>query len=139
VQSRALASEINFAAAGRFLGLAGRSATIQPTAAIDLPSLLRSTVMRQVSLVEQIRLLVRHTMLEWNIPAAEGLEETILIRNGFYCGRRFATAAAHAIWFCEENQIKFYGEQGTVLHVIRNVDQHVAGLTPQEASLADAA
>jgi hypothetical protein len=93
--------------------------------------------MRPTSLVEQVRLLVRQTFQELQVPATEGLEETILIRNGFYCGRRFATTAAHAIWFCEENQLKFYGEQGTVLHVIRNVDQQVAGLADQ--SLADAA
>lgn len=93
--------------------------------------------MRPASLVEQVRLLVRQTFLEWNIPAADGLEETILIRNGFYCGRRFAVAAAHAIWFCEENQLKFYGEQGTVLFVVQNVDQKVAGLA--DRSLADAA
>jgi hypothetical protein len=95
--------------------------------------------MRQTSLVEQIRLLVRQTFQELDVPAVDGVEETILIRNGFYCGRRFATAAAHAIWFCEENQLKFYGAQGTVLHVIQHVDQQVASLTPHEGSLADAA
>ena len=93
--------------------------------------------MRPTSLVEQVRLLVRQTFQELQVPAGEGLEETILIRNGFYCGRRFATAAAHAIWFCEENQLKFYGEQGTVLRVIQSVDKQVAGLSID--SLADAA
>jgi hypothetical protein len=93
--------------------------------------------MRPTSLVEQVRLLVRQTFQELRVPVTEGLEETILIRNGFYCGRRFATAAAHAIWFCEENQLKFYGEQGTVLHVIQHVDQQVGGLA--DLPLADAA
>jgi hypothetical protein len=93
--------------------------------------------MRPTSLVEQVRLLVRQTFQSLQVPVADELEETILIRNGFYCGRRFATAAAHAVWFCEENQLKFYGEQGTVLRVIQNVDQQVAGLANR--SLADAA
>jgi hypothetical protein len=93
--------------------------------------------MRPASLVERIRLLVQRTLHELQLPAQE-LEETILVRNGFYCGRRYQAAAAHAIWFCEENQLKFYGEQGTLLHVIANVDQQVAGLV-DTTPLADAA
>lgn len=93
--------------------------------------------MRPTSLVEQVRLLVRQTFQELQVPVDQGVEETILIRNGFYCGRRFAVAAAHAIWFCEENQLKFYGEQGKILRVIQQVDQQMAGLS--DRSLADAA
>ena len=92
--------------------------------------------MRPASLVERIRLLVQRTLQELQMPAQE-LEETILIRNGFYCGRRFQGPSAHAIWFCEENQLKFYGGQGTLLHVIANVDQQVAQLP--DHPLADAA
>jgi hypothetical protein len=92
--------------------------------------------MRPTSLVERIRLLVQRTLQELGLPAQD-LEETILIRNGFYCGRRFAGASGHAIWFCEENQLKFYGEHGALLHVITNVDQHVTQLPDQP--LADAA
>lgn len=93
-------------------------------------------LMREASLVEQVRLLVRRTFMELQIPVAEGLEETILIRNGFYCGRRFATTAAHAVWFCEENQLKFYGPQGTVLHVLQNVDQQAAGVFNARSPMA---
>lgn len=92
--------------------------------------------MREASLVEQVRLLVRRTFMELQIPVSQGLEETILIRNGFYCGRRFATAAAHAVWFCEENQLKFYGQQGTVLHVLQNVDQQAASVVSDRQSMA---
>jgi hypothetical protein len=92
--------------------------------------------MRPASLAERIRLLVQHTLQALHLPAQE-LEETILIRNGFYCGRRYQSSSAHAIWFCEENQLKFYGEQGTLLHVIANVDQQVAQLSGQR--LAEAA
>jgi hypothetical protein len=92
--------------------------------------------MRPTSLAERIRLLVQHTLEALHLPTQE-LEETILIRNGFYCGRRYQSSSAHAIWFCEENQLKFYGEQGTLLHVIPNADQQVVHLANQ--TLADAA
>ena len=92
--------------------------------------------MRPASHIERIRLLVQRTLQELRLPAQE-LEETILIRNGFYCGRRYQATSAHAIWFCEENQLKFYGEQGTLLHVIANVDHRVPQAPDQP--LADAA
>jgi hypothetical protein len=85
--------------------------------------------------VEQVRQLVLQHCRQLGIPTADGLEETILIRNGFYCGRRFATSGAHAVWFCEENQLKFYGAHGKVLYVLQNVDQQLVSNMP----LADAA
>ena len=88
-----------------------------------------------MSVVEQVRELVQQHCRQLGISTEGGLEETILIRNGFYCGRRFATGGAHAIWFCEENQLKFYGEQGKVLHVLQNVDQQLSSIS----NLADAA
>jgi hypothetical protein len=95
--------------------------------------------MRHPSAVEQVRLLVKQTLGELGVSTESSLEETILIRNGFYCGRRFAATGAHAIWFCEENQLKFYGEQGAVLHVIRNVDEQAAKVQPDPIRFADAA
>ena len=91
--------------------------------------------MRHAALVERVRQLVRQTFSKLGSSTPEEAEETILIRNGFYCGRRFETGSASAIWFCEENQLKFYGEQGTVLLVIQQVDQQFAASAP----LADAA
>ena len=85
--------------------------------------------------VEQVRHLVLHNCRKLGISTDGGLEETILIRNGFYCGRRFATSGAHAVWFCEENQLKFYGGNGKVLYVLQNVDQQLVTSVP----LADAA
>jgi len=36
------------------------------------------------------------------------LAETILIRNGVYCGRRFTHEDLVAVWFAEEAEIKVY-------------------------------
>jgi hypothetical protein len=46
----------------------------------------------------------------------ETLQETILIRGGMYCGRRFQGSHGSAVWFVEENQIKYYGPDGALLH-----------------------
>ena len=40
--------------------------------------------------------------------------DTILVQNGHYCGRRFTCGRLQAIWFVEEGELKFYGEDGSV-------------------------
>lgn len=34
--------------------------------------------------------------------------ESLLLRKGCYCGRRFEADGAYAVWFLEENEVKFY-------------------------------
>lgn len=66
------------------------------------------------------------------------LRETILIRNEFYCGRRFFTPNHHAIWFIEEDELKIYHENGELLCVLNGqaIDE-VATDNGQQASEAD--
>lgn len=92
--------------------------------------------MGHATVVEQVRDLVRQQFLTLSIPTEAGIEETILIRDGFYCGRRFTVAQAHAIWFCEEDQLKLYGADGAVIVVLRNIQQRLLKL---ESSQRDAA
>ena len=40
------------------------------------------------------------------------VRETILIRDEFYCGRRFHTANFKAVWFIEEDELKVYHNDG---------------------------
>ena len=44
-------------------------------------------------------------------------EETIMIRDGYYCGRRFQCDGLLAVWFIEEGEVKFYDRQGQVMRV----------------------
>lgn len=68
-------------------------------------------------------------------PDAE-LAELILIRNGEYCGRKFQTAGTErplqAVWFCEEDQLKIYGPESSLVEVVE-------GLSGQRAIIARAA
>ncbi len=44
-----------------------------------------------------------------------GKTESLLIRGGFYCGRRFDFGSHQAIWFLEEDQIKIHDQDGRIL------------------------
>jgi hypothetical protein len=61
---------------------------------------------------------VRHTLQRWyeaeHEPTELQFEESILIRDGFYCGRRFRFGPYSAIWFIEENQLKIFDERGAL-------------------------
>ena len=44
----------------------------------------------------------------------EHLSETLLIRDGYFCGRKFSMSGYSLIWFLEENQIKIANAEGHV-------------------------
>jgi hypothetical protein len=74
--------------------------------------------MPHAQLTESIRRCVAETFSQIGIESADGLRESILIRDGMYCGRRYESSQAHAIWFIEENQLKFYHPDGRVIRVL---------------------
>jgi len=43
----------------------------------------------------------------------------LLVRNGQFCGRSFRRNEWNAVWFIEENEIKFHDPAGAVVRVIR--------------------
>ncbi len=45
------------------------------------------------------------------------IAETLLIRNGYFCGRRYRNERHEAVWFFEEDQLKIYRADGSVAHV----------------------
>lgn len=49
------------------------------------------------------------------VDDASPMLETTLIRDGSYCGRRFSLSGYSAIWFIDEQQVKLYGQNGTLL------------------------
>ncbi|HUG68553.1 MAG TPA: hypothetical protein VMM76_12440 [Pirellulaceae bacterium] len=71
--------------------------------------------MQHAQLLESVRQHVRRTFTAQGIEDADDCCETILIRDGFYCGRCFACDSHRAIWFVEENVIKFYGADGAFM------------------------
>ena len=69
-------------------------------------------------LLETVRQTVRAQFTDLGCDC-DTLEETILIRDGFYCGRRFRVDGHQAVWFCEENELKIYDADGHVSRVVR--------------------
>jgi len=69
-----------------------------------------------------IRELVRKSFVELGAEHGLQLSEHILIRDGLYCGRRFRCDDLQAVWFIEEDQIKVYGRDGTVMRVLHASD-----------------
>jgi hypothetical protein len=86
---------------------------------------------------------VRSRLLRWlaeergkeEISAENGspiLTESILIRDEFYCGRRFQTATHEAVWFMEEDELKIYRRDGMLACVLSG-DQLSSDNPPQAA------
>lgn len=71
--------------------------------------------MQHAQLLELVRQHVRATFATQGVADLEDCCETILIRDGFYCGRCFACDSHRAIWFVEEHVVKFYGADGEFL------------------------
>ena len=68
---------------------------------------------------EFVRCLVAQACPSMGAPSCEDLRESILIRDGIYCGRRFdAEGGGYAIWIADDDEITFYGNDGRVARVI---------------------
>jgi hypothetical protein len=62
--------------------------------------------------IETIREFIQELFQQAGAEAGSPTHEALLIRNGYYCGRKFERDGLQAIWFIEEHQIKLYGQQG---------------------------
>jgi hypothetical protein len=54
------------------------------------------------------------------------VRESILIREGVYCGRQWTANQYSLIWFCEESQVKLFGP-GRHLLFSGSAEMFVAG------------
>lgn len=78
--------------------------------------------MQHVHLLEAIRQLVRRTFSELGTAGEFEVSEHILLREEMYCGRRFQACGLQAIWFIEEDEIKFHAKDGSVAYVMSSSD-----------------
>ena len=69
--------------------------------------------------LERIRGNVARIFRAYGLSQGEPPMETILIRDGFYCGHRFACEGLRAVWFLEEDLIKVFGGDGEFLQATR--------------------
>ncbi|MCA9268797.1 MAG: hypothetical protein KDA41_10020 [Planctomycetales bacterium] len=71
--------------------------------------------MAQITPTDSIRRRVRDRMRQFGAREDAEFSETLLVRNGCYCGRRFHMDGLSAVWFVEEDELKIYGPQGSLL------------------------
>jgi len=75
--------------------------------------------MAHAQLISTVRSLVASTFAELGLSEAEAPRETLLVCGGTYCGRRFRTDEGQAVWFFEENEVKFYAADGSIARVLQ--------------------
>ena len=73
--------------------------------------------------IDEVRRQVRETFAGLQVRQPETFRESILIRDGSYCGRRFEAEGAYAVWFLEEDEIKFYQAPDGATRLIEPVVQ----------------
>ena len=78
--------------------------------------------MPHAQMIVAVRHLIADALARVTGDGAESIRESILIRDGLYCGRRFETSAGYAIWFVEENQVKIFCGAGRVVDVLQLED-----------------
>lgn len=69
-------------------------------------------------LTDLVRERVRQVFEAHGACGSAPLREAMLIREGWFCGRRFECDGLQAVWFVEENQLKVYGREGRVSEVV---------------------
>jgi len=77
--------------------------------------------MSHSQITDTVRRTVTETLVAIGLSDCSEAQETILIRDGAYCGRRFDASRGHAIWFVEEEQIKFFRADGSLACAIEAI------------------
>jgi hypothetical protein len=65
--------------------------------------------------VENVRHYVSAELARYGAGDQGGLSESLLIQGGLFCGRKFSEAGYTAVWFIEEDEIKFFAPCGELL------------------------
>jgi hypothetical protein len=68
--------------------------------------------------LQRIRNIVRNVFVRLSGAEQMQVEETFLIRDGFYVGHRFDFDGLQAIWFIEEHELKVYDRAGQLVDAL---------------------
>lgn len=95
-----------------------RSPPIRPKNGMDYHPWSKARTMECSAPIEQVRQTVITEFTALGLPENEAgrIQETVLLRERFYAGRRFSCRAFSAVWLAGSAEISFYGDDGQVLH-----------------------
>lgn len=88
--------------------------------------------MQELSFTSGVRQMIRQKLTVHGAKLTSTPDESILISNGYFCGRKFVCDQLTAVWFVEENQVKIYSETGALLEMFHPpvreavIDRHAA-------------
>jgi hypothetical protein len=68
--------------------------------------------MSSSSPIERMRSAIAVQLQRLGLSQPTELHETLLIRNGLFCGRKFHCDGYLVVWFMEEDEIKFFSPSG---------------------------
>jgi hypothetical protein len=80
--------------------------------------------MHHAELAASVQQLIADVFQQLRLSDEDAPRQSLLIRDGNYCGRRFEAHHGHALWFFEEDQIKVFGADGRVLRVMERVSMY---------------
>lgn len=70
---------------------------------------------------------------QFGVQAPIDLHETLLIRNGLFCGRKFQSDGHLVVWFIEEDEVKFFSPVGELLKSATAIECLAAIETSQQS------
>ncbi len=76
--------------------------------------------MNNAASVDQVRRLAVEGLRELGLADAEGgrIQESVLIRGGYYAGRRFSCSGISALWIADQGKVSFRDDHGRLLKTI---------------------
>ena len=72
--------------------------------------------MLHAQMLELVRDTVRSIFAAQGVTSFADFSESIMVRDGYYCGRSFGCGGMRAVWFVEENLLKIFGRDNQLLH-----------------------
>ena len=78
--------------------------------------------MSSSSPIERMRSAIAHQLRQFGAQPKADLHETLLIRNGLFCGRKYLCDGHLVVWFIEEDEIKFFSPCGDLLKAMSAIE-----------------
>src|SRR5262245_30624103 len=77
-----------------------------------------SPAMFHLQILEAVRHQVSQAFERYKIADGSEPRESILLKGGIYCGRRFEVGTGYAIWNAQNDELKIFSINGKVLGFI---------------------
>ena len=72
--------------------------------------------------IERMRAAIACQLEQFGVQDTAEMHETLLIRNGLFCGRKFQCSGHMVVWFIEEDEVKFFSPCGDMLKATSAVE-----------------